>query len=104
MIGRETIEFSGEVWTWTVGNEGRPVTWYLVTAVGEPAAEIRVATLGLTGGFGSVRVRATVGRTSWTTSIFPDGKTDGWMLPLKAEIRKRENIIQGDQLTVYLDF
>lgn len=43
-------------------------------------------------GFGSLKVTVTIGKTSWKTSIFPDKKTGTYLLPLKAEVRKKENI------------
>ena len=52
-------------------------------------------------GFGSVRVRATIGQTTWDTSIFPD-KTRGYVLPVKAKVRKKEGVGEGDTVTVTL--
>jgi len=48
-------------------------------------------------GWGSVRVRATIGKTSWDTSIFPD-KDGPYLLPLKAAVRKKEEILDGDTI------
>ena len=46
-------------------------------------------------GFGSVKVTACVGESRWTTSVFPNG--DGqWMLPVKAAIRRAEDLAEGD--------
>lgn len=53
-------------------------------------------------GWGSIRVEATVGRTSWKTSIFPDKKSGSYLLPLKADVRKAENI--ADENTVQFVF
>jgi hypothetical protein len=47
-------------------------------------------------GYGSIRVEATIGKTVWKTSIFPDKKSGSYLLPLKAEVRKTENIADGD--------
>lgn len=49
-------------------------------------------------GWGSIRVEATIGKTSWKTSIFPDKKSGSYLLPLKADVRKAENI--ADEHTV----
>ena len=51
-------------------------------------------------GFGSIPVIATIGKTQWKTSIFPDKKSGTYLLPLKAQVRKKENIFSND--TVYL--
>jgi hypothetical protein len=47
-------------------------------------------------------VRATIGTTRWKTSIFPHREIGGWLLPLKAEVRKREGIEEGSQIDVSL--
>ncbi len=49
-------------------------------------------------GFGSIPVVVTVGQTSWKTSIFPDKKLGTYVLPIKAEVRKREGITDGTLL------
>lgn len=47
-------------------------------------------------GWGSLPVRATIGKTSWGTSIFPDKKSGCYLLPLKAAVRKVEGIDDED--------
>lgn len=47
---------------------------------------------GMKRGFGSLPVTVTIGKTSWKTSIFPDKKAGAYLLPLKAAVRKKENI------------
>ncbi len=54
-------------------------------------------------GWGSLPVRATIGITTWKTSIFSNKKTRTYLLPLKAEIRKQENIAEGDDIKVTLE-
>ena len=46
-------------------------------------------------GWGSIPVKVTIGKTEWKTSLFPDKKKGSYLLPLKAEVRKREGI--GDE-------
>lgn len=55
----------------------------------------------LAGGWGSLPVMATIGKTSWKTSIFPDKKSESYLLPLKAEVRKKEKIYE-DQTILFL--
>jgi hypothetical protein len=50
-------------------------------------------------GWGSIRVEVSVGSSVWKTSIFPDKKSGTYLLPLKAEVRKREKI--GEKGTVF---
>ena len=49
-------------------------------------------------GWGSLPVSVTVGKTTWDTSIFPDKKSGSYLLPLKAKVRKTENV--SDDSTV----
>jgi hypothetical protein len=96
------ITFSGPVWLWRAPPPAKGA-WHFLTIDGQSAAEIRYASLGRTGGFGSVRVTATIGETRWQTSLFRASKSEGYMLPLKAEVRKREGICERDVITVVLE-
>jgi len=49
-------------------------------------------------GFGSLPVRARVGDSEWLTSIFPDSKTNTYVLPVKKKIRKDQSIKAGDNV------
>lgn len=52
-------------------------------------------------GFGSLRVRAEIGATRWSTSIFLSG--GAFVLPLKKSVRAERGIEEGDIITVGLD-
>ncbi len=47
-------------------------------------------------GFGSTPVVVTLGKTTWKNSIFPDKRSGTYLLPLKAEVRKKEDIVSED--------
>lgn len=51
------------------------------------------------GGWGSVPVQATIGKTTWQTSIFPM-KKDHYFIPLKKSVRTKEDIFLGDTVTI----
>lgn len=53
-------------------------------------------------GFGSVPVQVTIGSTSWNTSLFPDSKSGTYLLPVKAAIRRREGLYDGDRVSFML--
>ena len=53
-------------------------------------------------GFGSVKVEATIGDVTWRTSVFPLN-SGGYLLPVKAEVRRRAGIAAGDEVTVELE-
>jgi hypothetical protein len=78
--------------------------WHFVTLPKGPAREIRMLVGGATGrGWESVPVVATLGATTWRTSIFPDKKAGSFVLPLKAEIRKAEGIEEGQTVEIRLE-
>lgn len=52
-----------------------------------------------TGGWGSIPVIATIGKTSWRTSLFPL-KKDSYFLPVKKDVRKKESLSIGDNIKV----
>lgn len=54
-------------------------------------------------GFGAVRVKATVGKTTWETSMFPDKRSGTYIFPLKAQVRKKEGIGAGDTISVRIE-
>ena len=75
--------------------------WHFITLPKGPAQELR----GLRGkgaGWGSVPVTATIGATSWKTSIFPDAKSGSFLLPVKAAVRKAEGIEAGQAVAFQL--
>jgi hypothetical protein len=54
-------------------------------------------------GWGSLPVEVTVGNANWKTSIFPEKKSGTYLLPLKSEIRKNEEIKEGDKISIRLE-
>ena len=94
------IRVTSLVWIWK-GGEGSG-RWYFVTVPDEESNEIRAHAFGNPRGFGSVRVEAKIGEVSWRTSVFPLN-SGGYLLPLKAEVRRKANIGAGDQVTIELE-
>lgn len=89
----EEYTFKAKVWVYT-----GPAAWHFVTLPKKLAAEIKTFHGGLSKSFGTIAVLATVGGTSWKTSVFSDTKSGSYILPLKAEIRKKEGI-QANRMT-----
>ena len=92
-----SFTFAGEVWLY----EGE-APWHFVTLPAEIADEIRARRAGERP-FNTVPVTVTIGATSWHTSLFADRKSASYLLPLKAEIRDREQITAGDRVTVNVE-
>lgn len=71
-------------------------SWFFVETDAKLAAEIKSRALKVRG-FGSIPVQVTVGNTSWRTSLFPT-KQKTYMLPIKAEVRRKEDLREGDRI------
>ncbi|MFL6743249.1 MAG: DUF1905 domain-containing protein, partial [Sphingomicrobium sp.] len=54
------------------------------------------------GGFGSVKVEASINGVAWRTSVFPQ-KSGGYLLPVKKEVRCTAGIAAGDEVTLELE-
>jgi hypothetical protein len=91
--------FTAKVWVW----DG-PAAWHFAGVDPEVAEKIRKEREHLPRiGWGSVPVTVAIGDTSWKTSIFPDKKSGTYLLPVKAEVRKKEGIAGGDTVSITLD-
>lgn len=92
----------GPVWLWQV-SAGAPAkgSWYFLTIDGEIAQAIRSHATNAAA-WGSVYVEATLGSTTWRTSLFPSKQAGGWLLPLKAAVRKAERVDEGSTIAVVL--
>lgn len=73
--------------------------WHFITLPKKQSADIKSKFGGMQRGWGSLPIEATIGKTRWTSSIFYDSKTRTYLLPLKAAIRKKENVYAGDNVT-----
>lgn len=93
--GSHAILFEAEV----VRFDG-PGGWHGVFLPPDAASEARF--FGRANTLGAITVRAQIGVTKIKTSLFPDKRRDSFLLPLKAELRRRENIEEGDPITVTL--
>jgi hypothetical protein len=94
------VDFDAELWQW---DARRGDSWVFVSLPAEISEEIRDQSRGPRRGFGSVRVRARIGGSTWTTSIFPDSTRGCYVLPLKRAVRKAEQLDAGDVAAVSLE-
>ena len=70
--------------------------WHFVNIPKKESVEINEKYGKNRRGFGSLPATVTTGKTSWKTSIFPDKRSGTYLLPLKAEVRKKEKFGNGD--------
>jgi len=101
----ETLTHTGTLWRWSGGTNG---TWHFLTIDGAAGEALSATALmrrmeRTIGGFGSLKVRAAIGDSRFATSVFPS-KSQGWMLPVKASVRRAEDLAEGDSVTVMLEF
>jgi Domain of unknown function (DUF1905) len=98
-------DVTGKLWRWQgKAKDGTPssMSWFFITIDGTVAEAIRAASPGRTAAWGSVYVSVTIGATSWQTSLFPSKEVNGYLLPVKAAVRKVERIVEGDTVQVRL--
>src|SRR5262249_7825443 len=76
--GAVIVEFTAELWAW---DARRNDSWTFVSLPVDASDDIRDRTGDKRRGFGSVRVRVTIGTSTWTTSVFPDSGSGAYVLP-----------------------
>lgn len=87
--------FDGPVVEWR-----GPAPYYFVVVPEEESADIKFAARGLEY-WGQVPVVVRIGDTEFTTALFP--KDGSYLLPLKDVVRRAEEIVLDDVVTVALD-
>lgn len=90
------IEFDGEIWFWR-----GPAPWYFVTVPTEQSLDLNAISTFVTYGWGMIPVTVRIGQTEWQTSLYPkDGR---YIVPIKASVRKREKLDEGDTVSIELE-
>ncbi len=77
---------------------GEQDKWHFVSVTKKIGEEIKKNFGSNSRGFGSLPVEVIIGKTKWTTSIFPEKTSGSYILPLKPKVRKTEGIWEGDVL------
>ncbi len=90
------LVFSGTLWYWK-----GPAPWYFITVPAQQAQDLKAILKLVTYGWGMIPVHAQIGKTRWETSMF--AKDGSYVVPIKASVRKAENLTEGDVSTVQLD-
>lgn len=88
--------FEAEPWLFHTGG------WVFVSLPSDISEDIRTMDHFPRKGFGSIRVEVTVGQSTWRTSIFPDSKLSQFVLPIKKDIRKKEQIAVGEIVSIQI--
>lgn len=86
--------------------QGEKATYHLVSFTGDQAealaghALMQKLEMGRRRGFGSVKVTASIGDTSWNSSVFPQDKQSEWILLVSKKVMKAQDLAPGDQIAV----
>ncbi|MBN8718367.1 MAG: DUF1905 domain-containing protein [Sediminibacterium magnilacihabitans] len=90
-------EFTTKPWQYTGSN-----SWHFVSLPKKLSKEIRNALKAEEEGWGRLRAIAKIGNSEWKTAIWFDTKMNTYLLPLKAEIRKKEILEIGKDVKTLL--
>jgi hypothetical protein len=89
------LRFTGQLWYWR-----GPAPWHFVTVPDEHVHDLSDAASRLSYGWGCVPVTARIGDTTFTTALFPKDGT--YIVPVKADVRRKEHLEDGDTVGVTL--
>jgi hypothetical protein len=90
------IEFTGKIWFWK-----GPAPWFFVSVPAGQSSDLKAISAFVTYGWGVIPVHVRIGKTEWQTSLFP--KDGLYLVPIKASVRKAEDLDEGDTVTVRLE-
>ena len=89
------FDFSGTVIEWR-----GPAPYHFIALPDWVADQIAVVARAVTYGRGMIPVEVTIGRTTWTTSLYP--KQGGYLLPVKDAVRSAEGLAAAAAVEVTL--
>ena len=89
------LQFTGAIWHWR-----GPAPFYFVTVPEDASAQLHEVASAVSYGWGMLPVGARIGSTRWRTSLWP--KDGQYVLPVKLEVRRAEELDEGDVVTAWL--
>jgi hypothetical protein len=90
------IECTGPIWYWR-----GPAPWYFVAVPAAQCQALRAVSATVSYGWGMIPATVRIGQTAYKTSLWP--KDGGYIVPIKASVRKAEKLEEGDEVTVRLE-
>jgi hypothetical protein len=90
------FEFSGIIFHWR-----GPAPYLFVAVPPKQSDEIKAVSGLVTYGWGVIPVHVRVGRTEWTTSLFP--KDNSYLVPIRVSAQKAEGLKEGDTIKLRLE-
>lgn len=94
---KNVYQFNAKLWLY----QGK-AAWTFVTVPEVTTKEIDYYFALQKRGWGSLPVQVAIGSTIWETSVFPDKKSSTYLLPIKSDIRKSQNLKVGDMVSIQL--
>lgn len=91
-------KFSAKLWR----HDGN-AAWHFMPLPVELSAQIRTLAGTMMNSFGSLRVTAAIGEETWKTSLFFDSKRKSFLLPVKAQVRRKAKVGHGDAVEVAIE-
>lgn len=88
-----TLTFDAEIWTWR-----GPAPYHFVAVPEAQSRELKEVAGLVTYGWGMVPATVRIGKTEWTTSLWP--KNGGYVVPLKDRVRLAEALEVGETVRV----
>lgn len=93
---KKEYKIKAKVWRWPASAGGPGDTgWHFVNVDKKISEQIRKAYPR-----GFVKIRAQIGKTIWDTSLFPHKLSASYLLSVKASVRKKEDIFEGDEVVI----
>lgn len=92
----DRLEFEGPIYYWK-----GPAPHHFVSVPEAECDFIRAAAPYVTYGWGMIPVRVTIGSTTWPTALWP--KDGGYIVPLRADARRKEKLELGDVVAIALE-
>jgi hypothetical protein len=89
------LEFTGPMYEWR-----GPAPHHFVAVPEDEVEQLRETAAFVTYGWGMIPVRGRIGATDFTTSLWP--KDGGYVVPIKAAVRRSELLQLGDEVAVRL--
>lgn len=90
-------EFTAKIWQYN-----GPNGWYFVSLPEDLSKEIRLALKHEEQGWGRLPAKAEIGHTAWETAIWFDTNQNTYLLPLKADVRKKQKLGLDDAVNVVI--
>lgn len=97
MEGKIKYEFSAKLW-----RHNSPGGWYFVSLPKTVSKEIRSYLKWQEEGWGRMKAHAEIQELSWETAIWFDTKKDTYILPVKAEIRKKKHLKEDQDIKAHI--